>query len=372
MACSAVTGKPEFSSSAPEREVDVLRRALGHLRSSLPTTWQCRVEEEARRGAVVFDAIITLEAPDGQRAILVAEAKRLIATRDVLAAVEQLRSMADRARISTAVPILVARYLPPTTRERLEKERVAYADATGNLRLQVDKPALFMRDVGEGRDPWRGPGRPRGTLKGPAAARVVRALVDFSPPYALPELVRRSGASTGATYRVVAFLEEEGLVEREPRGPILAVHWRRLIERWSQDYEFQRSDVVESLLFPRGIEALPAALRSAKDLRYVLSGSLAARHLAPHAPPRFAMLYVDDVGAARERLGLRPVDRGANVLVAANRDAISFLRARRVDGVTTAAPSQIAVDLLTGPGRSPSEGQALLDWMEANERTWRA
>jgi hypothetical protein len=42
-----------------------------------------------------------------------------------------------------------------------------------------------------------------------------------------------------------------------------------------------------------------------------------------------------------------------------------------MDGVMYAAPSQVAVDLLTGPGRSPAEGQALLDWMESNEPAWR-
>ncbi len=39
--------------------------------------------------------------------------------------------------------------------------------------------------------------------------------------------------------------------------------------------------------------------------------------------------------------------------------------------MTYAALSQVAVDLLTGPGRNPAEGQALLDWMETDERTWR-
>lgn len=33
--------------------------------------------------------------------------------------------------------------------------------------------------------------------------------------------------------------------------------------------------------------------------------------------------------------------------------------------------SQVAVDLLTGPGRNPGEGVALLDWMEAHESQWR-
>lgn len=60
------------------------------------------------------------------------------------------------------------------------------------------------------------------------------------------------------------------------------------------------------------------------------------------------------------------------MLLAAQRDYVSFLRTRRVDGVVTAAPNQVAVDLLTGPGRSPSEGQAGLDWMESHEREWQA
>ena len=37
-------------------------------------------------------------------------------------------------------------------------------------------------------------------------------------------------------------------------------------------------------------------------------------------------------------------------------------------GVTIAAPTQVFVDLLTGPGRSPSEAEALLTWVQLNER----
>ena len=34
-------------------------------------------------------------------------------------------------------------------------------------------------------------------------------------------------------------------------------------------------------------------------------------------------------------------------------------------------PSQLAVDLLTGPGREPSQGEQMLIWMEQNEDAWR-
>lgn len=352
-------------------ELDVLRSALAGLREDLPTSWQWHVDEEPRRGGVRFDALVTLGAPDGQSATLAVEAKRLVASRDIAHALEQLRANVTRAALQGAVPLVVARYLPPAARERLEREGAAYADATGNRRLALERPALFLRNVGADRDPWRGPGRPRGSLQGKPAARVVRWLADVAPPYTPLQVAEGSGASTGATYRVITFLEEEGLVERQPRGPITVVQWRRLLERWSRDAGFERSGP-QSLLFPRGVEALVEALRAAPDLRYVLTGSLAAQRYAPHAPARFAMVYADDVGAAIARLGLRRVETGANVLVAADRNGVGFLRAQEVDGVHLATPSQIAVDLLTGPGRSPSEGVALLDWMEAHEPEWRA
>jgi hypothetical protein len=66
------------------------------------------------------------------------------------------------------------------------------------------------------------------------------------------------------------------------------------------------------------------------------------------------------------------VDAGANVLVAANDDDFALARSFTTGQLTVAAPSQVAVDLLGGPGRSPSEAEALLDWMQENEDAWRS
>ena len=41
------------------------------------------------------------------------------------------------------------------------------------------------------------------------------------------------------------------------------------------------------------------------------------------------------------------------------------------EGLWYAAPTQVAVDLLTSPGRGPQEGEELIDWMKANEDRWR-
>lgn len=354
----------------PERELDVLLRAISLIRDRLPRGWSVEADEPARLGADGADAVMQITAPDGTTAPLVVEAKLSVAGRDLPGLGQRLARSVDRIR-GAAAPVLVARYLSPPTRDWLADHDISYVDATGNMRLVLERPTLFVADKGDDRDPWRGPGRPRGNLRGPAAARVVRALVDYAGPVSVPELITRSSASTGAAYRTVDFLAEEGLVERRPRGPVEVIDWRRLLERWSTDYGFQRSNPVRSYLHPRGLPAVTDALGRATRLRYCVTGSLAARLRVSYAPARLAMIYVDDPDTVAETIGLRAVDTGANVLLAPTKYTVVFDRTTQTDGVTYASPSQAAVDLLTAPGRGPAEATALLDWMETHEAHWR-
>lgn len=352
----------------------MLRIGIAALRDRLPDAWRLDVRKASEIGAgTPFDAELRMQAPDGSELVLLVEAKRLVNTRDVPVIIEELgRVTSTWDGRWPVLPMVMARYLPPNTRERIAATGAGYADATGNLMLVCERPALFLRDRGADRDPWRGPGRPRGTLQGVPAARVVRALVDFAPPYTVPELAERAAASTGATYRVVEFLEEEELLQRQRYGPITEVAWRRLLERWSQDYGFAQSNTVQTFLEPRGLAVLTQRLAEVPDVDYVVTGTLAAARLAAYAPPRLATLYVREIDAAAEALGLRRTDSGANVALATGKyDDVVFARSEVIDRVLMAAPSQIAVDLLTGPGRNPGEAVALMEWMERDERAWR-
>jgi hypothetical protein len=358
----------------PERETDVLRRGISLLTSRLPASWRADIAEQVRvsPGSRRADAIVDLAAPDGSRAALVFEAKRSIVVRDLPAVLNQLQAIISKLDrpTETIIPVIAGRYLAPSVRQWLQEHEVSYVDATGNLRIAVEKPALYLRDAGSDRDPWRGPGRPRATLQGPAAARVVRTLVDHPPPVTVTELVARSRASTGATYRVVEFLEREALIERAARGKIVTVHWRRILERWSEDYGFQRSNTVNAYLQPRGLEALVHDLRDSIGLSYALTGSLAAQRVAPYAQPRLAMLYANVAADLVSTLDLRTVESGANVLIAETDYDVVFDRTVETEGLRFVAPSQAAVDLLTAPGRGPAEGQALLNWMDTHEADW--
>jgi len=358
---------------APASEREVVRRAAELIADRLPRTWTSELSERVPNSRRKAAAVLTLQAPDGDRALVVIEGKRALETRDAIPVAEQLKTLSadftDDAVIASG--LVAAPYLNPATRARLSELGVGYADSTGNLSLRLDRPALFMRDVGLEKNPWRSPGRPRGSFKGGTAARVFRALVDFTPPYSVPELVRLADASSGVAYRVVEFLEREDLVRREPKRGIVSVEWRELIERWSREYGFALSPSTTAFLEPRGIDRALEKLRSG-DLKYAVTSSSASQFLAPYAPVRALSVYVTSIDEAATALDLRDASGGGgNVLLAVPEDEVAFARTQAFDGLVVAAPSQVAADLLGGPGRAPEEGRVLLDWMEANEPAWR-
>jgi hypothetical protein len=43
---------------------------------------------------------------------------------------------------------------------------------------------------------------------------------------------------------------------------------------------------------------------------------------------------------------------------------------KNLDGVVIATPTQVVVDLMTGPGRNPNEAEEALEWMMQNEQSW--
>jgi hypothetical protein len=359
-----------MATDAPQTEADVLAQGRDILADRLPPGWVVRFSPQplTTKGERA-DAIVELSSPDGTAARLVFEAKRIVNGRDVASIREQMQRFVSNLPGSTGV--VVARYLSPPVRQRLVDAGLSYVDATGNLWVSLARPGLFVSDHGADSDPWRGRGRPRGTLKGAPAAKVVRALLDFNRSWSMRQLIETAQVSTGAAYRVVQFLEEEELIKKD-ESLIRLPGWEPLLRRWSRDYEFVGSSRTTRWIAPRGLDRLLA--RAAEDrVQYAVTGTLAAVEWAAYAPARAAMIYTADAASAAEAWDLRPAEAGANVVLAEPESDVVFARSRRAtDGsYVIAAPTQVAVDLMTGPGRNPSEAQELIEWMARNERRWR-
>lgn len=352
-----------MANKRPPTETRIVRDVEQVLVEQLPSNWTVRIRSVSKSE---IDLVIEVGSQQDHTATLGVEVKRSIEPRSISDTAMQIKSLVNDA-LPGATPVIAAGYLSPRSRQLLEVLEVSYIDTTGNIR--IDTGGLFIRTEGAARDPWPQDGDLQ-TLRGRGAARALRAIIDTDPPFGVRQLAINTESSPATISRVLELLEIEGLIGREPRGPIQAVDWQEAIRRWAQDYDQITSNTANTFLAPRGIPFIEKKLQSSR-LTYAATGAFAAQRINPVAPARTATIYVDDITRAVERLDLRETDGGANVVLLEPFDSVVFDRTVKRDGLRCVAPSQLAVDLLTGPGREPSQGEEILEWMKENEDVWR-
>ena len=377
----AIMANMPITANARPTERELIAAAAAELRGALPRTWRLDWSRREQFRETGIDAMARLTASDGTARSIAFQVKRAPLMPSTAAAVaKETKSRFPKADAY----VLVAPFIGPVTRETLRREGWGVLDATGNLELRLDRPALFLQRIGQTKNPWP-LGRVRRSLKAPRATRVVRALADFRPPYGVRELARRARVSAGYAAELLVLLQGEGVVTRDvarrsagarvlgPQrlGGVADVDWSRLIRRWTEDYSVLQSNRPQSFLQPRGIPVLLSGLKSTKQ-RYALTGAASVQNLRPIAPTQVAIGFTPSpVDLARE-LGLSQTDRGANVILVEPFDEVVFERSRISDGNVYTAASQTLADLITSPGRAASEAEALEEWMRSNERDWRS
>jgi hypothetical protein len=347
----------------------VIAAVIQTLASRLPLAWTVtRGAEKGRKaGGYEADARLEIRAPDGSRGSVLVEAKATLTAQGASMLAPRLVDAASREDVGGL--IVAAPFLSEMTRQRLQEAGLSYLDLTGNIRIQLDRPAVYLESQGASKDPAPVQRGVR-SLKGAKAARIVRALCDWRPPMGVRELARRADINAGYATRVLGLLTEEDLVERDPDGAVSQVRWAELLRRWTRDYGVTSSNIALPYLAPRGIDGVLERLAGYTG-RYAITGSFAVPRAAQVARGRLLTCFMDSPDRGAEKLGLRPSDAGTNVLLVEPFDPVVYERARTEDGLRLTALSQCVADLLTGSGREPAEGESLLGWMGRNEDAWR-
>jgi hypothetical protein len=356
------------------RENELLDAAVAELRKRLPEAWV--VEPSDRRVGQGtgkpqrVDGVIEIRSPEGTFTRLAVEAKESFAPRDVE---RVLGGLARTLRtIAYNVPVLVvAPWLSSRTQGLLEAEGLNYVDLTGNALVRLENPTVYVKTTGASRNPGPTP-QGRARVRGPKAARLVRLLADVRPPYGGREIASAAELTPGYVSRLLDALDRQALIERSKRGGVESVDVPGLLRWWAESYDVFRVNEPSTFVAPNGAaKALASLSTTLTHGEVAVTGSFAAGRVAPVAAAALLLLYCADVPRTADALGLLPADDGANVALLRPFDAVVWERTTYDAGVTYAAPSQVVVDCLTGTGRMPAEGEALLSWMIENESSWR-
>lgn len=349
-----------------ERENEVVDQVVSWLRERFPANWV--VERSSRSDLQGLDAAIDLKSNNGMSTTMLVETKRTFTPRDADRLLEGM-TRAYRAMLPYVVVVAIADWISPQAQERLRAEGIGYVDLTGNAWLSVENPTVFISTQGATRNPSPAPpGKVR--IQGPKAGRLIRWLIDVSPPYGVREFAGAANLSQSYVSRVFEALDEEALVERNKRGGIESVDVRKLLHRWTDNYSVLKANGATTFIDRKGPSSFLERLDAA-GAPMAVTGSFAAVRRSPVAAPALLMLYTDQPQRVARSLDLLPADQGANVVLLQPYDPVVWKRNEVVDGVTFVADSQAAADCLTGTGRMPAEGQALVGWMVGNESVWR-
>jgi hypothetical protein len=349
---------PELGNTA--RLATMATSPLDNLLARLPDGWRSTVRKGKSRSG---EDRIRVVAPNGRTGDITVWRRRELDPRAVT------RLLADTPS-DVRPDVIAAPYLSPEARRRLVEGGIGYVDSTGNVRLSLSEPGLFIEATGANRDPDPRR-RPSRGLAGAKAGRIVRALCKRTGQWGVRELANATDTNAGYVSRLLRHLDTQALVERGCDGSVTVPDWQQLVHQWAESAPIPSRGRAQRFIALRGIAPVLVALGNS-HLRHAVSGSFAASRTAPVVPPRLLMVYTDEIEATIGPLDLRPIDRGSNVLLIEPRDVKVLEEVERdQDGVCWAGLVQVAADLLSSPDRGPDEAEALIDWMRHNEGRWR-
>lgn len=350
-------------------EMQLVQKAFALLQSKLPPAWSAELRTSPAPGD---DGGAVIQVEGGAHSATFAVEPRLSPTPSDINRTF-LAPYFRRLRASAGYHLLVvAPYLSARSRELLTGEGISYLDLTGNIRIVRDYPPIWIEVEGAAKDPASQARSVRG-VRGAAAGKVVRALVDVAPPYGVTDLARAARVDAGYVTRVLGNLESEGLVERGARGRVVETDWESLLRRRAAVVDLLSRRQARFYVAPRDVVSMVGELERVTDERLMVSGSIAASRFAPITLPALLVVYVlGDPATVADGLRLLPVEDGANVALIRPQSYSPFFNAVASPPLFFASPSQSVIDCLSGNGRMPAEGEAVLDWMRKEETAWRA
>ncbi|MBI2061049.1 MAG: hypothetical protein HYT87_14880 [Nitrospirae bacterium] len=259
-------------------------------------------------------------------------------------------------------PIIFAPSLTERAMELCDEADVGYLDRLGNVAVRFLN--VVVQKEKEKSMPW--PRRELRHLFAPKTSRAIRVLLT-APARAWTQkgLADEADVNIALVNRLVRRLKVEGLVALYHKRWIVTDP-KTLLGRWLQAYAFGDAHLSLPCFDVQGAQGLYRGLRDLAEkrgLRWAVTLYSGANMRSPFTTAQVTHVYIGgaDVHETAEALELRPVGKGANVVLIEPGDEGVFHGAREIEGVPVVSDLQLYLDLKTSGGRAAEQAEHLVE-----------
>lgn len=343
------------------REQEIIDAALERLRALVPDA-DISPRESPRSGPLTPDLTASLRM-GSLEVLLLGEVFRGDSGTALRDRVEKLQLVREGS--PGTLQVVVAPYLSPRRREMIRESGLGYLDLSGNAFLKHS--SLYVYVESQTNSFTRESGS-RGAFSGKGSLVVELLLEQPQRSWGIRELAGEAGLDPGHVSRVVSELVKDARAAKVA-GKIQVRNPSDLLADWSDAYRPPRGMSLLRFAQVRDPAEIVDRMRSRSDEcgeRYALGNLAGAALVAPYASVDRVDIYVcDTAGQAEieECLGLREVERGANVVlhVLADPEDAVIRRRRTLDGLSVVSDLRLYLDLRKYPRRGLEQAEHLLE-----------
>jgi DNA-binding MarR family transcriptional regulator len=310
------------------------------------------------------DATGCLGTPEGDWP-LVFSIKKEAYPRDIRDVMWDLQGHLSRTRKSSdMVPILLAEHISKGARDELRSRGMSFFDASGTLFF---KHRNWLINIERGKSATKPSLREVDVFKG-SREKIIHTLLHMERDWFHGQQVVELSQTSGATVsNLLQELERLGWVESQGEGRHRVrrlIRPTELLDAWAEVWVQRKQSASRWYFFSQNPKRLVEELASnagldSRDQRdgtvMAFTGAIAANRLSPLLTHVDIAEIIVPTRAERvaERLGLKPAEKGANVVLIERSGASDLFREySSTEGVWFASPFIQYLDLLNGRGRN--------------------
>lgn len=261
------------------------------------------------------------------------------------------------------VPLLISRYFSPKKRDECKNKNIYYLDFSGNAYIRYK--SIYIERVGfsnkfpelrKGRNPFSD-----------KSSLIIRLMLSKKKDWGVRELAEEANLDAGYVSRMMRELENLNYVTKKNCKSILKGP-KLMIEDWVYYYDYKKNEANNFFCLAKAPKEILNKLKKPEipeSTNYALAYHAGAYLVSPHAIFNEVHIYVSDQKSLNffiNRLKLKPVERGANViLLYPYYKHSAFYGKRKIQGLWVVSDIQLYLDLYKYPFRGLEQAEHLYE-----------